>query len=135
MVRRERATLTLPLLFQFHHEVLDQELTMLLEQVRSRHALRPGKPLQGTYGFTIEEQKLAGPAPSGRSRVAITTFDGEGNLSQIDSVVIGGSLVAEFTHPPASGTYSVNADCTGTFTIEFRDGRQPVTVDFIVVDA
>src|ERR1700751_5092444 len=91
--------------------------------------------IQGTYGFTIEGQKLAGPGPVGSQvGVATTTFDGEGNLSQIDSVLIGGSQVANFPHPPASGTYSVNADCTGTFTIEFRDGRPPVTVDFVVVD-
>jgi hypothetical protein len=91
--------------------------------------------IQGTYGFTIEGQKLAGPGPVGpQVGVAITTFDGEGDLSQLDSVVIGGSQVADFTHPPASGTYSVNGNCTGTFTIEFRDGRPPVTVDFVVVD-
>jgi hypothetical protein len=115
--------------------VLDQELTMLLEQVRSCHALDHGSRDKGPMDSLSRNRSSLGPAPSGRSRVAITTFDGEGNLSQIDSVVIGGSLVAEFTHPPASGTYSVNADCTGTFTIEFRDSRQPVTVDFIVVDA
>ena len=92
--------------------------------------------IQGTYGFTIEGQKLGGPGPTGpQVGVAITTFDGEGNLSQLDSVVIGGSQVADFTHPPAGGTYSVNANCTGTFTIEFRDGRPLVTVDFVVVDS
>jgi hypothetical protein len=91
--------------------------------------------IEGTYGFTIEGQKLAGPGPIGpQVGVAITTFDGEGNLSQVDSVVIGGSQVADFTHPPAGGSYSVNGNCTGTFTIEFRDGRPPVTVDFVVVD-
>lgn len=92
--------------------------------------------IEGTYGFTIEGQKLGGPGPVGpQVGVALTTFDGEGNLSQVDSVVIGGSQVADFTHPPASGTYSVNDNCSGTFTIEFRDGRPPVTVDFVVVDS
>ena len=91
--------------------------------------------IEGTYGFTIEGQKVGGPGPVGpQVGVAITTFDGDGNLSQLDSVVIGGSQVADFTHPRASGTYSVNANCTGTFTLEFLDGRQPVTVDFVVVD-
>lgn len=91
--------------------------------------------IEGTYGFTIEGQKLAGLGPVGpQVGVALTTFDGEGNLSQVDSVVMGGSQVADFTHPPAGGSYSVNANCTGTFTIEFRDGRPPVTVDLVVVD-
>ena len=31
-------------------------------------------------------------------------------------------------------TYSVKADCTGTFTIDFTDGRPPVTANFVVVD-
>ena len=101
----------------------------------SDHRRCNNRLIEGTYGFTIEGQKLAGPGPVGPLvGVAITTFDGEGNLSQIDSVVIGGSQLSDFTHPPAGGTYSVNADCTGTFTIEFRDGRPPVTVDFVVVD-
>jgi len=92
--------------------------------------------IEGTYGFTIEGEKLAGPGPVGpQVGVAITTFDGEGSLTQVDSVVIGGSQVADFTHPPATGTYSVNPDCTGTFTLEFHDGRPPVTVDFVIVDS
>jgi hypothetical protein len=37
MVHCERAPLTLPLLSRFHHEVLDQQLTMLLEQILERH--------------------------------------------------------------------------------------------------
>lgn len=90
--------------------------------------------IEGTYGFTIEGQKLAGPGPVGpQVGVAITTFDGFGNLSQVDSVVIGGTQVADFTHPPATGTYSVNADCTGTFHLVFHDGRPPVTVSMVVV--
>jgi hypothetical protein len=90
--------------------------------------------IEGVYGFTIEGQKLAGPGPVGpQVGIAITTFDGFGNLTQVDTVVIGGNLVADFTHPPATGTYSVNADCTGTFTIVFHDGRPPVTVSMVVV--
>jgi len=32
----------------------------------------------------------------------------------------------------ASGNYSVNSDCTGSFSIAFQDGRPPVTVNFVV---
>ena len=28
----------------------------------------------------------------------------------------------------------MNADCTGTFTIDFTDGRPPVTANFVVVE-
>lgn len=61
----------------------------------------------------------------------MTTFDGNGGLSQIDSVTVDGIAVSDFTHPRAMGTYSVNSDCTGTYTINFTDGRPPVTVDFV----
>lgn len=99
------------------------------------HACR-NQLIKGSYGFTIEGQKLGGPGPLGpQVGVAMTTFDGMGNLAQIDTVTIGGVLVADFTHAPATGTYTVNPDCTGTFNIVFQDGRPPVTVSFVVVNS
>ena len=61
-------------------------------------------------------------------------FDGSGNFSQVDTVTINGYVVSDFTHPPATGTYTVNSNCTGTYTINFTDGRPPVTSNFVVVD-
>src|ERR1700733_4461097 len=66
--------------------------------------------------------------------VAMSQFDGKGNFTQIDTVTINGEVVADFTHTPATGTYTVNSNCTGTFTIDFTDGRPPVTTSFVVVD-
>jgi hypothetical protein len=91
--------------------------------------------IAGVYGFTIEGAKLAGPGPTGQQvGVAMTEFDGREGLSQIDAVMIGGVEVSDFTHPVATGSYSVNADCTGTFTINFTDGRPTVSAYFVVVD-
>lgn len=91
--------------------------------------------IAGHYGFTIEGTKLVGPGPTGSQvGVAMTRFDGQGNLSQIDTVTIGGITVADFTHTPATGKYTVNPDCTGTFNLDFTDGRPPVTVSFVVVE-
>ena len=90
--------------------------------------------ISGVYGFTIEGTKLLGSPSGSQVGVAMTEFDGHGSLSQIDAVVIGGVQVSDFTHPVASGSYSVNADCTGTFTIEFKDGRPNITTDFVVVE-
>ncbi len=91
--------------------------------------------IEGTYGFTLVGDKLAGPGPVGpQVGVAMTTFDGEGNLTQTDSVVIGGTHVADFTHPQTTGTYTVTSACTGAFTLEFHDGRPPVTANFVIVD-
>lgn len=90
--------------------------------------------IRGMYGFTIEGQKLGGLGPVGTQMgVAMTTFDGNGQLSQIDSVTVAGVPVADFSEQPASGTYTVNPDCTGTFNITFSDKRPPVAVNFVVV--
>lgn len=90
--------------------------------------------IRGTYGFTVQGTKLGGAGPTGQQvGVAITEFDGKGNLTQIDTVTIDGKVVADFTHTPATGTYEVNPNCTGTFTIDFTDGRPPVTTAFVVV--
>ncbi|HUK25729.1 MAG TPA: hypothetical protein VLV49_14195 [Terriglobales bacterium] len=92
--------------------------------------------IRGTYGFTIEGNKLGGPGPIGpQVGVAMTVFDGHGNLKQLDSVTVAGTTVADFTHPVASGTYQVNPDCTGTFTINFTDGRPTVNTSFVLVEA
>ena len=93
--------------------------------------------ISGSYGFTLNGAKLAGPpgTPVGlQVGVAMAKFDGAGNFSQIDTVTIGGVTVADFTHTPATGTYTVNSDCTGTFTINFTDGRPTVTTNFVVVN-
>jgi len=91
--------------------------------------------LDGSYGFTVQGTKLAGPGPTGAQvGVAMTQFDGNVGLTQIDSVTIGGTVVADFTHTPATGTYTVNADCTGTFTLDFTDGRPTVVTNFVVVE-
>lgn len=93
------------------------------------------KLIAGNYGFTVQGTKLGGAGPVGpQVGVAMAQFDGNGNFSQIDTVTIDGTVVADFTHTPATGTYTVNSDCTGTFTINFTDGRPPVVTSFIVVE-
>lgn len=93
------------------------------------------KLLTGHYGFTLQGTKLVSPGPTGSQvGVAMADFDGEGTFTQIDTVTINGELTSDFTHPHANGTYKVNDDCTGTFTIDFTDGRPPVVTNFVVVD-
>jgi hypothetical protein len=101
---------------------------------QSRPAACNNKLIAGTYGFTIQGTKLAGQGAVGpQVGVAMASFDGNGNFTQIDTVTIAGNVVADFTHAPATGTYTVNSDCTGTFTITFADGRPPVVTAFVVV--
>jgi hypothetical protein len=102
---------------------------------QSESAACNNKLITGNYGFTIQGNKLGGQGPTGpQVGVAMTQFDGKGGLTQIDTVTVSGEVVADFTHTPATGTYTVNSDCTGTFTINFTDGRPPVVANFVVVE-
>src|ERR1022692_1290528 len=91
--------------------------------------------IAGNYGFNLQGTKLGGTGPIGQQvGVAMTQFDGQGSFTQIDTVTVAGEVVADYTHTPATGTYTVNSDCTGTFTINFTDGRPTVIANFVVVD-
>lgn len=87
--------------------------------------------LTGDYAFTISGQIFI---PNGstieREGIAMTHFDGAGNLSQVDFVLSSPNALAPpgFSlptdpltgfHTQETGTYTVYADCTGTFTINF----------------
>jgi hypothetical protein len=78
--------------------------------------------IQGTYAFTIHGQVFL---PNGSTLLvdglARTTFDGRGNLSQLDAVGVNGNVAPGWASN--TGTYSVNPDCTGTFTV--TNGNQP----------
>jgi hypothetical protein len=62
----------------------------------------------------------------------MTHFDGNGNLTQTDN--IKGSI-SGFTSPDrmGSGTYTVNADCSGTMTLSSL-GSPTLTLQIVVVD-
>src|SRR5260370_6073596 len=72
--------------------------------------------ITGTYAFTLHGQVFL---PDGSTLlidgIAKTTFDGKGNLTQVDAVADNGNLTPGWR--PGTGTYSVNPDCTGTQTI------------------
>jgi hypothetical protein len=115
---------------------------LTLGAVGSGHALTDvdgcnNKLLHGHYGFTLQGTKYPIPGvlgPTGlQVGVAMADFDGNGSFEQIDSVTIAGEAVSHFTDTPANGKYTVNSDCTGTFTIDFTDGRPPVVTNFVVV--
>ena len=103
-------------------------------RAQGEHPACNNKLIAGHYGFTIEGTKLGGQGPTGpQVGVAMTEFNGNGGLTQIDTVTVNGEVLADFTHP-ATGSYKVNSDCTGTFSLDFTDGRPPVTANFVVVE-
>ncbi len=74
------------------------------------------RTLHGDYGFAVEGLLLPAPGVTVPGRgVTMTHFDGEGNLTQVDSLIINGSPVSDWS--PVTGTYHVNANCTGTMNL------------------
>ena len=79
--------------------------------------------IKGTYAFTIHGTVFlpGGAPPLLVDGLAKTTFDGNGNLTQLDAVAVNGNVAPGWASN--TGTYSVNPDCTGTFTV--TNGNQP----------
>ncbi len=79
--------------------------------------------IHGSYAFTIHGTVFL---PNGATLLidglAKTTFDGNGNLTQLDAVATNGNV------PPgwrlSTGTYSLQPNCTGTMTV--TNGDQPL---------
>lgn len=95
--------------------------------------------LKGDYSFQIAGQILSPAIAAGLvSGVAMTTFDGHGNLTQVDHVLHNGIAPKEEWRP-AMGSYEVNLDCTGTMTIEPKptnsaDSATPLFLRIVIGD-
>ncbi|MFL6427407.1 MAG: hypothetical protein ACJ71S_04120 [Acidobacteriaceae bacterium] len=90
------------------------------------------RTLDGNYGFTVEG--LLGIPGSGIQirGVIRQDYDGNGHLTQVEHVIVDGAPPSE-AWTPGSGTYIVNADCTGTATITIpSSGTPPLVVYFVV---
>jgi hypothetical protein len=86
--------------------------------------------LQGEYGFTVHGRVLS---PDGTTSTALidgvgkATFDGAGNLTQEEATVVngvkvsGGPANASFS-TGETGTYIVDADCSGMMTLDLGPG-------------
>jgi hypothetical protein len=97
-------------------------------------AMCSNRTLRGQYGFSIEGTILAGTPNAFLVRgVAMTHFDGEGNLSQVDFTTRNG-VPFNSDWRPAVGTYNINPDCTGTAHIVQSDGTPSVDLRLVVVD-
>jgi hypothetical protein len=63
----------------------------------------------------------------------MTHFDGNGGMTAMESIVVGGNLVSP-TWDQSSGNYSINPDCTGTETSNTPLSPVPVRLHIVVVD-
>lgn len=89
------------------------------------------RTIQGEYAFAIEGQGLINGQVVPLRGVAMTEFDGVGNLSQVDHVVFNYQPPATEWRP-GTGTYSVNPDCTGTAQLNNEGSTRPVNLRFVV---
>jgi hypothetical protein len=92
------------------------------------------RTLKGDYGFSIDGTILAGTPNAFLLRgVAMTRFDGNGNLSQVDFTTRSGAPLTPDWRP-AVGTYEIDADCTGAAQIIPSDGSPILNLRLVVVD-
>lgn len=90
--------------------------------------------LEGAYGFSVSGMRPSSPGGPVETivGVAMTIFDGNGNLTQTDN--IHGSISGTPSpNRPGTGTYTMNADCTGTMKLS-NQGSPTLTVAIVVVD-
>lgn len=90
--------------------------------------------LEGDYGFTVTGTRPSSPGGPVETivGVALTHFDGNGNLTQTDN--IHGSISGLVTpNRPGTGTYTINSDCTGTMKLTSA-GSPTLTLAIVVVD-
>jgi len=89
------------------------------------------KTLSGDYGLIVEGTIL-GPGFLLRA-VVMQHYDGKGNITQVDHVVVNGmSPAQEWT--PGTGTYTVNSDCTGSEIVYSPSVPNPLHIHFVVVN-
>lgn len=92
------------------------------------------RTLRGDYGFAVEGTLFTGPAAGGLFRgVAMTHYDGRGNLTQVDFPTINGVPV-DGGWRSSTGTYEIDANCTGSAVIAPDDGTPPRHQHLVVVD-
>jgi hypothetical protein len=91
------------------------------------------RTLRGSYAFAIDGTIIAGPNHLLLRGLAMTEFDGGGNLTQVDFTTINGAPAGTGWRS-AVGSYNVDSDCTGTMQIIPGDGSPALNLKLVVAD-
>ena len=94
------------------------------------------RTLSGDYGCSVQGVLLNVPGlPPEATFVGVTTthFDGKGNLTGTEHVVVNG-VSFNPGWDANSGTYSVNSDCTGTSVVNSPNSPVPLNLNLVIID-
>ena len=104
--------------------VVTAALFLIAVAAQAQTATCTNSTLRGTYAFRVSGEVFTPNGIVNRDGVAMTHFDGNGGLKQVDYVMANGSVVPGPPNPYGfhdgeTGNYTVNPDCTGNATIIF----------------
>jgi hypothetical protein len=85
---------------------------------------------KGSFGLISTGDRIDGSNPGPRATVGLFTADGKGNISLSGTKSKNGTIIENLT---ATGTYTVNSDCTGSATMTDSDGDSR-NFNFVIVD-
>jgi hypothetical protein len=90
--------------------------------------------LKGTFshvgiGFTTAPPSMAGPFAG----VGVETWDGNGGITGTASLSANGNIIPATVTGTYKGTYNVNPDCTGTYTVTLLGGA--TSAFFVISDS
>ena len=93
------------------------------------------RSLYGDYGFSAEGVLLGVPNLPAEAQFrssGVAHFDGKGGVSWLEHTVVNGSPL-NVGWVSASGTYSVNSNCTGTAVVITPNSFVPLQFAFVII--
>jgi len=94
--------------------------------------------LKGDYGLHATGIRAARPPagigqPEMHATIALRTYDGKGSFTGL-GIASNGQVTGVSQGTPTSGTYQVNADCSGLITINIPGVPVSIKSAFVIVD-
>jgi hypothetical protein len=101
---------------------------------RESHDHCSNRTLRGNYGSSSQGVIIPVPVVSlPFVGVTLTHFDGRGDLSWVEHTVVNGAPLSPGFTVRATGTYTVNSDCTGSATVNTPNSPAPLNFFFVIV--
>jgi hypothetical protein len=92
------------------------------------------RTIAGDFAYTIEGALLLSPTVTLPIHgISLAHYDGKGNKTQLDHVVVNGQEPQE-EWTPGSGTYTVNEDCTGWQEVSINGSSDPPIRSHFIID-